>query len=108
MTMKRFWHRERNINYLIFSIIGLCGLAWFITGVSPDILWMQGIFYAALGIIMFCLGMFVFASKKEAFLISIGSIVYFILRSLNLRHPLYLLLLVAVLSSINVYYNKQD
>jgi hypothetical protein len=34
--------------------------------------------------------------------------VYFLLRSLNLRHPLYLILLIAVLYSIAVYYNKRD
>jgi len=106
--MKRFLHKERNINYLIFTIIGLCGLAWFVNSVSPDLFWLQCIFYVALGIITFCVSMFVFASTKEARLISIGTIVYFLLRSLNLRHPLYLILLIAVLYSIAVYYNKRD
>jgi len=101
--MKRFFHKERNINYLIFSIVALCGLAWFINVVTPDILWMQSIFYVALGIITFCLSMFIFASNKEALLISIGTIIYFLLRSLNLRHPLYLILLIAVLASIRQY-----
>ena len=88
--------------------MALCGLAWFINSVSPDILWMQAIFYAILGIITFCLSMFIFASKKEAVLISLGTIVYFLLRSLNLRHPLYLILLIAVLYSTSVYYNKRN
>lgn len=108
MTMKRFWHKQRNINYLIFSIVGLCGLAWLINSFPPDTIRMQCIFYAVLGMIMFCISMFIFASKKEATLISIGSIVYFLLLSLNLRHPLYLLLLIAVLYSTSVYYNKRD
>lgn len=101
--MKRFWHKERNINYLIFSIVGSSGLAWFINAVSPDIVWMQCAFYVILGIIMFCIGMFIFASKKESFLLSVGSIVYFFLRSLNLRHPIYLVLLIAVLVSVRQY-----
>jgi len=99
--MKRFFHKERNINYLIFAIVALCGLAWFVNCISPDVLWLQAIFYVILGIITFCLSMFIFASNKEALLISIGTIIYFLLRSLNLRHPLYLILLIALLISIN-------
>jgi FtsH-binding integral membrane protein len=108
MNMKRFWHKDRNINYLIFTIVGLCGIAWFMNGVSPEAPWGQLFFYVFLGIISFCLGMYILASKKEALLVAIGAIVYFLLRSLNLRHPIYLILLIAVLYSIRVYYNKRD
>jgi len=106
--MKRFWHKERNINYLIGSIVGLCGLAWFVNGVSPESIVMQVAFYAILSIVTFSLGIYIFTSIKEAFLVSIGSVICLFLRSLNLRHPIYVILLVAVLCSINVYYNKRD
>lgn len=107
MIMKRFWHKQRNINYLIFAIVGLCALASFISIVPPETIIVQYIFYAILEIIMFCLSMFIFASKKEALLISIGSIVYFLLRFLNLRHPLYLILLISCCVSIQIMISKK-
>lgn len=106
--MKRFLLRERNINYLIFSVVGLCALASFISIVPPDTIAIQGIFYAVLGIILFCLSMFVFASKQEAIIITIGGIVYFLLRFLNLRHPLYLILLIACCISIQIMISKKQ
>jgi hypothetical protein len=52
--------------------------------------------------------MFIFASKKEAIIITIGGIIYFLLRFLNLRHPLYLILLVACCISIQIMMSKKQ
>ena len=99
--MRRFSERtEHQLSYFR-NCWTLRTLAWFINSASPEAIILQFIFYTILGIIMYCLGMFMFF-EKEAILIAIGSIVCFF-SAPSTSATLYLILLIAVLMLEIIY-----
>ena len=90
--MHTFFTKKRTIGFLINFVIVTCLLAWFINIVMPDTILYQCVFYILLGTAVFFLCMYVFADKLIALIAGLGTVFYFFLRFLHLRHPIYLLL----------------
>jgi hypothetical protein len=97
---------ERNILYLFLFLVFASTLGWFINSYPPEIVWHFVGFYVLLGLSAFFLFHFILCHIRRAVLLSIGLVTIFILRSLNLRHPAYLLLLFAFLVSVEYTFFK--
>ena len=91
---------QRNFLHLFLFLVFASTLGWFINSYPPETLWQFGGFYLLLGFAVFFFFQFILNHLRRAALVSIGFIVLLILRSFNLRHPLYTILLLACLVSI--------
>ena len=93
---------ERNIIHLILFFVFASALGWFINSYPPETIWQFGSFYLLLGFAVFFLFQFILNHLRRAVLVSFSIIILFILRSFNLRHPLYISLLFLLLISIEI------
>ncbi|MFZ2025453.1 MAG: hypothetical protein WAV51_04165 [Microgenomates group bacterium] len=91
--MNRFLTRKRNINFLILTVVLLSLFSWFVISIPASSLLNHIFFYSILFGINFSFFMFLFAKYETAVVFSGGIVLYFILRFLHLRHPLYGILL---------------
>jgi len=91
---------ERNILHLFLFLIFASTLGWFINSYPPELLWQFVGFYLLLGLTILLLFQFLLRNFRRALLVSIGVVLFFILQSFNLRHPLYSALLALCLLSI--------
>jgi hypothetical protein len=97
---------KRNILHLFLFLVFASALGWFINSYPPEAVWQFGTFYLLLGLAVFFLFQFIFHHVRRAVLGSVGLVTILILRSLNLRHPAYLLLLFACLVSVEYTFFK--
>jgi len=102
----QFHSHERNILHLFLFLIFTSALGWFINSYPPQVLWQYLVFYLFIGLGTLFLFLFIFPHTRRAVLGSVGVITILILRSFNLRHPLYLFLLIACLISIEYTCSK--
>lgn len=91
--MKRFFHKQRNVGFLFLTVVFLSVFSWFVVTFPPEALFHHLVFYVLLLGLSLTLCLYVFAEIGQSLIISGGVIIYFLLRSFNLRHPLYLFLL---------------
>lgn len=98
---------ERNVTHLFLFLVSASGLGWFINSFPPETLWQFAAFYLLLGSSLFFLFHFILVHTRRAFLISLSTIIFLLLRALNLRHPLYLVFLVICLLSIEYSIGRQ-
>jgi len=105
--MQSFWHHPRNPVFLFTSVALACGLAWFMNTVPPASLWMIVLFSLFISSISYCLGMFLFASRRHALFFASGCLVYLFLRYWNLRSPFYLVLLIIIMVSLDALWSKE-
>lgn len=101
-------HRPRKKTTLIIGMLLLGVLAAFMVLLPPTQLWTLIIFFVLFTLAIFFICAFTFNQVFRALLISIGLTVYMILRSLELRHWLYPLLIIAIIVSIEVYRISQN
>ena len=91
---------QRNFIHLFLFLVFASTLGWFINSYPPELLWQFIAFYLLLGCTLVFLFQFIFCNLRRSLLISIGAVLFFILRSFSLRHPLYSVLLFLCLISI--------
>jgi len=97
---------ERNILHLFLFFIFASTLGWFINSYPPELFWHFLGFYFLLGFTLTFLFLFIFCNIRQAILVSTGIIIFFILRSFNLRNPFYSVLLILCLISIEYTFHK--
>lgn len=98
---------ERNIWWLLLGICGLSGLAWFANTFSPDSALKIVEFLLILAVSAFLLAQYLLNNVRRATLLSIGLTTIFILRFLGLRDPIYIILLLATLASLELLLSKR-
>ncbi|MFH0749990.1 MAG: hypothetical protein V1917_03720 [Candidatus Gottesmanbacteria bacterium] len=91
--MKRFFHKKRNIGFLLLAVVLLSIFSWFIVSFSPLAILQYVVFYLLLFGLSITLSMYIFADVRQSLILSVGVVIYLLLRSCNLRHPVYLFLL---------------
>lgn len=100
-------YTQRNITHLLLFLIFMSVLGWFINSFPPETLWQFAAFYLLFGCALFFLFQFILVNARRAFLFSFSILVFLFLRALNLRHPLYLVLLVICQISIEYSLSHQ-
>jgi len=103
----QLYHPERNFLHLFLFLIFASMLGWFINSFPPELLWHFAGFYCLLGLTIFFFTQFVLCNIRRSMLISLCVVILFLLRAFNLRHPLYIALLVACLFSIEYSFTRQ-
>lgn len=99
--------KQRNILWLIIGISGISGMGWFTNTYTPDSIQRLWIFYVLFFASGFFLLLYLLNNIRRAILCAAGITIFLLLRSLNLREPWYLLLLVASLISLEVFFQKR-
>ncbi|OGG11638.1 hypothetical protein A2Z00_01100 [Candidatus Gottesmanbacteria bacterium RBG_13_45_10] len=99
-------NRPRNIWWLIISISGLSAIGWIIHTFPPEgpIL---GVFFLFLFAVSYFASLFLFNIVRRSLTISLGVMLFFMLRYLQLHNPLYIILLIACLFSLELYFQKR-
>lgn len=97
---------ERNITWLLAGICIVSLLAW-ITNTYPPAPWSILILFILLFAATSSLVLFLLNNVRRAMLIGAGISGIFFLRLIELREPLYIILLVACLVSLELYLKKQ-
>ena len=97
----------RSIWWLVLGITSFSVFAWFINSYEPNSWKLFVIFFVLISVsscwtLLYCLN-----NVRRAILLSLGLTTYLILRSLNLREPLYLILLLACLTSLELLLTKR-
>lgn len=98
---------ERNIWHLIFGMSGLSVLGWFMSSFSPANFLFVALFFLIVAVMVFFSSLFVFKSARRAILVTIGVIVWLVLRLLGLREIWYPFLLVLCLISLEILFQRR-
>lgn len=98
---------SRNIWWLILGISGLSVLGWFINTYQPDSVEMVALFFLIITAITFFSSLFIFKIVRRAVLIIAGVIVWLLLRLVGLRDWYYPVLLIPVLISLEILFQKR-
>lgn len=107
--MKRFWEKKRSVGYLLFTVVLLSLFSWFLVSFPPEALFHYVVFYVLLFGLCMTFGMYVFADALPSAVASVGVVIYFLLRSFNLRHPVYgILLVICCLSVLRLFSPSSD
>jgi len=106
--MNRFLTQKRNVGFLLLTFVLMSLFSWFVITVSPDTILNQIFFYIILFGIFFSLFHFLFANSKTAVICSGGVGIYFFLRFLHLRHPIYgIILLLCCMAALRFAKQKK-
>ena len=95
--------QKRKLGWLILGLTGLASLAFWVYFFSPDKLLTLIVFYLLVGLSSFFLVLFILNHRRRAVLISSGLVLFLFMRQLELRQPVYLLLILATLVSLELY-----
>lgn len=98
--------RQRNIWHLILGISGLSSLGWFINSFSPNSWQKISFFFFLVFLSSILISQYLLRNLRRAFLVSTGLTVFLILRALDLRSPLYIVLLLACLISLELHFGE--
>lgn len=105
-TISQPWTLHKRLPWLIAGVAGISTIAWFVNTYAPF-----GVFLGAFFLILFVtVSAFAFSITNNLrwTLLSAGGVVgFFLLRMLELREPIYLVLLLSSLLSLEVYLNKR-
>lgn len=101
MELRRQKGKEYHIGYLLTTVICVSIIGWFINTFPPLSFLYISVFLLLLGVSVFSFAYFFLQNKRRASLIAFSVVLLCILRMLNLRHPLYLILLFASVLSID-------
>jgi len=91
--MKAFLTQKRNIGFLFLTVILLSFFSWFVISIPPTTILSHIFFYLIVFGISFSFLLYVFARIETAIVLACGMTLYFFLRFLQLRHPIYTLVL---------------
>lgn len=95
-------HTPRNPWWLVLGISGISSIAWFVNTYPPDSLMRIASFFLLFFGTSFFLSRFLINNVRRALLLSLGLTVFFLLRLLGLREPIYIVLLFITLISLEV------
>lgn len=99
--------KERNLLWLILGISGISILAWFGNTYPPDTMVKIATALLLFFTMISSMSYFLLNNVRHALLLSLGLSIFLILRILQLREPIYpILLLVSVLSLELLFQNK--
>lgn len=99
--------KRRNSWFLLFGLIGLSGLGWYVNNVAPNSFQALLIFFVTFFLSSSLILLYFLNNVRRGLLLSVGIVTYLLLRLLNLREPLYVLLLIACLASLELYFKKR-
>lgn len=99
--------KERNIAWLVTGICGICTLAWFMNSHTPDSVTTLSIFFMLVFITTYVFTFFVANIVRRSIFVASGVVGFLLLRLVGLREPIYIILLIASLISLELYLNKQ-
>ncbi len=98
---------ERNISWLFIAIAAVSALGWLIRTYPPSPWYRIILFFILVFIAVFFLFRFVLNNVRRATLIGNGAVLVLFLRLLDLRELTYILLLAALLLSLELYLKKR-
>lgn len=99
--------KPQNVWLLVAGISELSALGWFINTYAPNSWVLISVLFLFLFAISYCFILFFLNNVRRAGLASLGIVLFFLLRFLNLREPFYLILLLASIISLELYLRKQ-
>lgn len=105
--MHQLHRRPRKKSLLIIGLVLLLALILYIIFVPPAGIFHLIVFFLVLFASCFYLADYGFNSWRRALLVSGGVTLAMLLRALELRHWLYLVLIVAIIISIELYFRKK-
>lgn len=93
--------------WLIIGISGVCILGWFVNTFPPENIFRLVLFFLIIAATVFSSSLFVFKIVRRAVLVTIGIVVWLLLRLLGLRELWYPLLLLPCLISLEILFQKR-
>lgn len=100
--------QSRNINWIFGALVGFCTFAWFAHTYAPT----EPVHFIPFFILLFCstvsLLLYLTNNVRRSILISIGFVIFLLLRLVGLRDVLYALLLLASLVAIEFAFSSSD
>jgi len=91
----------------LLGLIGVSGTAWLINTYAPGQPVHLVVFFVAVFVSCFFLFLFLLNNVRRSTLVSLGVVLYLILRYLNLRQSYYIVLLIASLASLEIALRKR-
>lgn len=98
---------QHNVIWIIVGICSLSGLGWLINTLDPNYLQSLILFFTILFVTVFSITMFITNIVRRSVLLGSGVFVFFLLRFLGLREPVYIILLALSLVSLELYLQKR-
>lgn len=99
--------RSRNPWWLIGGIFGVSLLGWFTNSFDPNGRLILLGFFSLIFSTTVVFGLFLLNNVRRSMLLGLGFTTFLLLRYLHLHHPLYLVLLLASLISLELYFQKR-
>ena len=99
--------QKRNAWWLIVGISGLSILGWFINTFPPDSFETISLFFLIIAATTFFSFLFVFKIVRRATLVTLGVMVWLLLRLVGLRDWYYPVLLIPVLVSLEILFQSR-
>lgn len=93
--------------WLIFGISGLCLLGWFVNTFQPENFLLLVLFFVIIALTTFFFSLFLFKIVRRAVLLTLGVVVWLLLRLFDLRDLWYPLLLIPCLISLEILFQKR-
>ena len=92
---------------LIWGISGLSVLGWFVNTYQPNSFIHMLLFFAILSVTVFFSSLFLLKIVRRAILVTLGVVIWLLLRFLGLRDWYYPVLLIPVLVSLEMLFQKR-
>lgn len=99
--------RSRNSWWLFIGLIGIGILSWFISTFPPKELLFRAIFFLIIFFTTTSLSLYVLNNVRRSLWMGLGITGSLLLRYLGLREPFYVVLLLASLISLEVFFQKR-
>ena len=93
--------------WLILGICGLSVLGWFGNTYQPENIQRLVLFFSIVAVTAFFFSLFLFKIVRRAVLVTLGVIIWLLIRLLGLREFWYPLLLIPCLISLEILFNKR-
>ena len=98
---------KRNVLWLILGICGLSVLGWFVNTFQPENILLLILFFIIIAAVTFFSSLFLFKIVRRAVLVTIGVVIWLLLRLLGLRDWYYPVLLIPCLISLEILFQKR-
>jgi hypothetical protein len=98
---------NRNIWWLFTGFLCISALGWFGNTFTPGNMLALSVFLLLIFLTLFFFLLYPFNNVRRSFLVSLGVVVFLFLRYINLRYPVYPLLLVLTLFSVDHYFSEK-
>jgi hypothetical protein len=98
---------QHNVIWLIIGICNISALGWLVNFMDPNYLVSLIMFFIFLFLTVFSITMFITNIVRRSLIVGSGVFVFFLLRFIGLREPLYIILLALSLISLELYFQKR-